>query len=131
MLALYRSGRQADALESFQAARKILREDLGLDPSEPLRALEQAILVNDGCLDLPDSEHRACEHSGLGRFPVPRQRPAAIPDFAGRREVVEQALAALSPTLGGSTGRRHVPIVALTGTGGVGKTTAELGYPFG
>src|SRR5262249_40981359 len=53
MLALYRSGRQADALSSFRAARETLADELGLDPGEELRRLEQAILVNHPALDLP------------------------------------------------------------------------------
>ena len=53
MLALYRSGRQADALESFRDARRSLTEELGLEPGRELRALEQAILAQDPALDLP------------------------------------------------------------------------------
>ena len=53
MLALYRSGRQADALESFRDARRSLVDDLGLEPSKELRELEQAILAQDPALDAP------------------------------------------------------------------------------
>ena len=52
MLALYRSGRQADALESFRDARRALTEELGLEPGRELRGLEQAILAQDPALDL-------------------------------------------------------------------------------
>jgi outer membrane protein assembly factor BamB len=50
MLALYRSGRQADALDAYRDARSTLRDDLGLEPSPELRALEQAILRQDEAL---------------------------------------------------------------------------------
>jgi DNA-binding SARP family transcriptional activator/ABC-type branched-subunit amino acid transport system substrate-binding protein/DNA-binding beta-propeller fold protein YncE len=53
MLALYRSGRQADALAAYRKARSELSEGLGLEPGEELRALEQAILCHDPSLDLP------------------------------------------------------------------------------
>ena len=51
MLALYRSGRQAEALAAYRAARTLLSEELGLEPSEELRQLEQAILRHDPGLD--------------------------------------------------------------------------------
>ena len=50
MLALYRSGRQADALEAFQAARRALVEELAIEPSAALRELERAILRQDPAL---------------------------------------------------------------------------------
>jgi DNA-binding SARP family transcriptional activator len=53
ILALYRCGRQADALESYQTARRILAQELGIDPSPGLQRLEQAILAQDPSLDLP------------------------------------------------------------------------------
>ena len=53
MLALYRSGRQAEALEAYRAARRMLDEELGLEPGPPLRELEQAILRHDPALATP------------------------------------------------------------------------------
>ena len=52
MFALYRSGRQAEALEVYRAARRELADELGLEPGEPLRRLERAILRQDPDLDL-------------------------------------------------------------------------------
>ena len=51
MLALYRSSRQAEALEAYRAAQRTLSEELGLEPSEELKRLEQAILQQDPSLD--------------------------------------------------------------------------------
>jgi DNA-binding SARP family transcriptional activator len=53
MLALYRAGRQADALEAYRQARSVLADELGLDPGAQLRELEQAILRQDAALDRP------------------------------------------------------------------------------
>ena len=53
MLALYRSGRQADALAAYQDARRVLVDELGLEPSQALQQLEKAILVQDPTLELP------------------------------------------------------------------------------
>ena len=52
LLALYRSGRQAEALEAYRVGRAHLSEELGLEPSQELRQLEQAILRHDPALDL-------------------------------------------------------------------------------
>ena len=63
MLALYRAGRQAEALAVFQDLRTRLRDDLGLEPSAPLYELETAILQQDPELDLPTTERRGHVHS--------------------------------------------------------------------
>ena len=77
MLALYRSGRQAEALECYQAARRALVDELGVEPSSQLRALHQAILRQDPALDLEPAEQP-------GATAVePGERPAA-PDLPAR-----------------------------------------------
>src|SRR6266545_1267907 len=68
MLALYRSGRQAEALEVFQAGRRALVDELGIDPGRSLRELEQAILRQDAELDLD-------ERSSVMPEPPPSPRP--------------------------------------------------------
>ena len=55
MLALYRSGRQAEALEAYQQARSVLVEELGIDPSPSLQELEKAILRQDPLLETPSA----------------------------------------------------------------------------
>ncbi len=68
MLALYRSGRQAEALEAYRDARRVLTEELGLDPSPALRNMEAAILDQDPNLDPPRPEE---DHSASPTAPVP------------------------------------------------------------
>jgi DNA-binding SARP family transcriptional activator len=82
MLALYRSGRQADALAAYQAAREALVEELGLDPSESLQRLETAILRHDPTLDLdlPSPEPRTP--------PVPPSAPPSAEPPAETRKTV-------------------------------------------
>jgi peptide/nickel transport system substrate-binding protein len=57
MLALYRSGRQADALAAFQDGRDYLGEELGLEPGSAMRELQHAILRQDGSLEPPENGH--------------------------------------------------------------------------
>jgi YVTN family beta-propeller protein len=61
MLALYRSGRQAHALQVYQDTRQLLVSELGLEPSEGLQRLERAILNHDAALELPENATRATE----------------------------------------------------------------------
>jgi DNA-binding SARP family transcriptional activator len=70
MLALYRSERQAEALEAYQEARRELADGLGLEPSERLKRLEQAVLRHDQELDLRD--HAPPEAPGRAILIVPR-----------------------------------------------------------
>ena len=74
MLALYRAGRQADALEAFQEARSVLRDELGLDPSPALQRLEHQILNQDPELAAPDAFAPA-------RHPAATTKPSGIVTF--------------------------------------------------
>jgi predicted ATPase/DNA-binding SARP family transcriptional activator len=101
MLALYRSGRQADALETFQEARSVLADELGLEPGPDLRRLQDAILAHD---------------PAIAAVPVDRRRrgnlPAASTSFVGRVEELRTVAALL---------HEH-RLVTLTGPPGVGKS---------
>ena len=67
MLALYRSGRQAEALEAYRRARETLVDELGIDPSPELQQLEQSVLRHDAELDLPAAPISTEEPTGERR----------------------------------------------------------------
>jgi predicted ATPase/DNA-binding SARP family transcriptional activator len=103
MLALYRSGRQADALDAYQRARGALGE-LGLEPGGGLRELQRRILEHDPSLELPPEPRT--------RLPVP-----PTPLLGRDREIADTTTLLL---------RTDVRIVSLVGPGGVGKTRLGL-----
>jgi DNA-binding SARP family transcriptional activator/tetratricopeptide (TPR) repeat protein len=123
MVALYRSSRQAEALEVFRVGREVLQVELGLNPGEELQELEHAILVNDSSLDLPD-QPAPVTAPGPWTAPVPRQLPGTVADFTGRQDMLDRVCAALTPQAGDDG--LHVAIVTLSGKGGVGKTALAL-----
>jgi DNA-binding SARP family transcriptional activator/tetratricopeptide (TPR) repeat protein len=125
MLALYRAGRQADALEVLRAGREILRNELGLDPGDDLRRLERAILTRDAQLDAPGPQHPARLSSKAGATLIPRQLPRTIADFAGREEILAEVSRVVT---GADTSgiAPDVPVVVLTGRGGMGKTALAV-----
>jgi DNA-binding SARP family transcriptional activator/AraC-like DNA-binding protein len=84
MLALYRDGRQGDALDAYADARRTLVSELGLEPGPRLRALHAQVLRADPALDLHVTAP-AKQPARQRERKVPRQRPAVLPS-AGRRD---------------------------------------------
>ena len=74
MLALYRSGRQADALRVYQETREVLVEELGLEPSPALQRLEKAVLTQDPALELGGEEAPASVEPAPASLPGPEMR---------------------------------------------------------
>jgi DNA-binding SARP family transcriptional activator/Flp pilus assembly protein TadD len=151
MLALYRCGRQAEALTVFADARRVLVRELGIEPGQELRGLHARILAADPGLDAPVVAVAAVAPvtavtatAGRGvaarERPVPAQLPADVAAFTGR----DVELAALDRLLAGPAGpagsaetlaavgqpatsdAAAVPIMVLAGTAGVGKTALAV-----
>jgi DNA-binding SARP family transcriptional activator len=107
MLALYRSGRQAEALEAYRDARRALVDELGIEPGKALQDLEQAILRQDAGLDLGGLA--GPEHVRPGR------RAAGI--FVGRQRELDELWAAVEDA---AVGRGRLFLIS--GESGVGKS---------
>ncbi|MGW5479131.1 AfsR/SARP family transcriptional regulator [Streptomyces sp. NPDC004008] len=117
MLALYRSGRQAEALAVYADTRRLLADELGVDPRPGLKELQQRILRADPGLAEPSAP--APEPAAI---PVrPAQLPATVPDFTGRSAFVAE----LGEVLASADGR-VMAVSAVAGIGGVGKTTLAV-----
>ncbi len=107
MLALYRCGRQADALEAYRTGRRALLDELGLEPGPELRRLEQAILDHDPALLVEPAALRARRHL-----------PAPATALIGRRAQLDEVVAMLRAP--------GIRLVTLTGPGGAGKTRLAI-----
>lgn len=120
MLALYRSGREGEALRAFQRCRKILGQELGIEPSPALQRVEERVLLRDPELDLDlplraipgDSMPSRNPYKGLRAF-----SEADASDFFGREALVAELVARID-----SGGR----FLALVGPSGSGKSSVAL-----
>jgi DNA-binding SARP family transcriptional activator len=129
MLALYRCGRRAEALDAYRAARDLLAREVGADPGPDLQVLHQQVLRDDPALAAPPAPGTRAAPSGQGARAtqadqVPRQLPAAVTHFTGRAA----ELAALTGLLdqAGAKPAGTVVISAIGGTAGVGKTALAV-----
>ena len=110
MLALYRSGRQAEALSAYQVRRRTLVDELGVEPGQALRDLHQAILSHDIAIAAPTS--RSAKRAARVSLPADPNR------FVGRDHELDEMRAELD--------REDVRLLSLTGPGGIGKTRLAL-----
>ncbi len=126
MLALYRCGRQTEALHQFDQARQLLADELGTDPGPALRALHEQILRADPALAPPATAVASGQPSGQ----VPHQLPADVSAFTGRAaELAALDEFLLPPASSDETGLRAstaAVISAVSGTAGVGKTALAI-----
>jgi DNA-binding SARP family transcriptional activator len=122
MLALYRSGRQAEALRVYQEAHRLLAEELGVRPVEELQELQRAILRADPDLRWrPPAETIAMP--GAPVLSVPRQLPPDVDDFTGRGAEMARIEELLEQQRSGATA---VVVWAIAGKPGVGKTAFAI-----
>lgn len=116
LLALYRSGRQAEALQAYHRARHLLGEELGIEPGQALRELEERILSHDPAL-MPSrrSASRAGAEREAARTPT-HNLPVPVTSFVGRVDELAEIDRLLETTR----------LLTITGAGGSGKTRLAL-----
>jgi len=143
MQALYRSGRQAEALQLFHQTRRTLIEELGVEPSRDLQRLNERILARDSSLLLPAETVSSTSMSdGIrlagppaepiaataisGRPVIPAQLPHDLPNFAGR----EWHLGAMNALVERSAdpARSKSQLIVIDGPAGVGKTALAIHF---
>jgi DNA-binding SARP family transcriptional activator/Tfp pilus assembly protein PilF len=140
LLALYRAGRQSDALMVYQRARQMLVTELGVEPGSELRRLHQQILAHDPAIDVQAAaaesaaparaEEPADGDPAHGAPAVPRQLPSSVLGFTGRvRELkILDALLPEAAAAGEAASGGAVVISAIGGIAGIGKTALALHF---
>jgi DNA-binding SARP family transcriptional activator/WD40 repeat protein len=110
MLALYRSGRQSDALEVYRRTRELLADELGLEPSRALQQLERSMLQHDPALEagVTEQAQATCPFKGLAAFEA-----ADAAFFCGRDRLLSELIARLAAGT----------FVGIVGPSGVGKSS--------
>jgi DNA-binding SARP family transcriptional activator len=116
MLALYRAGRQGEALVAYRRLRRLLHDDLGIEPGDDTQELHRAILNRDSGLEAARPTPSSLQP------PTPRELPADVVGFTGRAD----ALKALDELLPNGNVTAPVVISAIAGTAGVGKTALAV-----
>ncbi|GAA4924869.1 transcriptional regulator AfsR [Nonomuraea thailandensis] len=117
MLALYRAGRSSEALAVYQETRRVMIQELGIEPSAELRRLQQAVLAHDPVLDLTSPAQDAT----LGDAVVPAELPADTRAFTARDVELAWLDKALTSSEAGTPA-----IVAIGGPGGIGKSALAV-----
>lgn len=118
MTALYRCGRQSDALHTYHEGRKVLAEQLGVDPGAALDLTYQAVLGGELGMESPAP-------IASGRHPeIPAMLPPGIDDFVGRRTELATLASMIAPT--GDRDSSRPRRFLLTGMAGVGKTALAV-----
>jgi DNA-binding SARP family transcriptional activator/tetratricopeptide (TPR) repeat protein len=113
--ALYRSGRQAEALDAQRWARALLLEELGLEPGVELASLEQRILQHDLTITAPASGVVVTSSDRSSALPLALQQRGYDPGFVGRAAHLDRIEALL-------VGCENAHLVAITGEAGIGKS---------
>jgi DNA-binding SARP family transcriptional activator/tetratricopeptide (TPR) repeat protein len=133
LVALYRSGRQAEALAAYQQLRGRLVGELGIEPCADLQRLQRLILAADPVLEAApqgaSGPAGAAGHAAIGEpwptptpMPVPRQLPPDAAAFTGR----EPELTLVDKVLGTAGPARPAVILAIDGAGGIGKSALAV-----
>ena len=121
MLALYRCDRAAEALQVYRQARRTMIDELGIEPGERLQRLERSILTCDSSLDPPAELSRIQSATRQ----IPSLLPTDIADFTGRAEQIDEIDQRLTRAAGQGF-QLPVPVMVITGKGGVGKTSTAV-----